>query len=102
VTIPIENVFRELSKIASEQRSKSFLAISRGSDSEEIVIKGNRAGLISLATTLVDLAFNGQAGSHRNFDRFSGADEAEVAVVFARTLAPWESDQYEAGGKAVS
>lgn len=89
--ITIEDVSRELSSAASEGGSEAFVAIVRGHDSGEVVIKGNQAGLLGLASELVELAIHGVTGSHRHFDRFSGADEAEVDVVFTKALAPWES-----------
>lgn len=92
MTITIEEISRELSSAVMEGGDESFVAILRGHDSGEVVIKGNQNGLLGLAAELVDLAIHGIAGSHRHFDKFSGADEAEIAVVFAKALAPWESN----------
>ena len=57
----------------------SVLDIVNGSG--EVVISGNKQGLVLLALQILRLADNGTSGSHYHIDECSIADRADISVV---------------------
>ena len=71
--------------------SHHFLEISNPPERNEVVISGNREGLIHLGLSCLQLAEKGLEGSHHHFDEFSVVDSAEVDVVIAFKSPDWET-----------
>jgi hypothetical protein len=52
----------------------------------EVIIKGNRAGLVSLANHLLTLAQeNVPAGNHLHFDDSNALEQGSCSLIFERT-----------------
>lgn len=69
--------------------SKHFIEII--STNGEVVIGGNREGLMWLALQCADLALHDEPGAHYHLDQSSMADRADLPVVLRVSTAPWGS-----------
>ena len=60
-----------------------FLEVCNGN--AEVVIRGNKEGLVELANQILRIAHSEFSGAHYHLDEASIADVAEVNVVFSLT-----------------
>ena len=82
--INLSTKIEEIEAIANSDNCllmNSVLAVTSGSG--EVVISGNKQGLILLALQILRLADKGIPGSHYHFDECSIADSAEINVVIS-------------------
>jgi len=65
--------------------SQSFVEVR--DNGSEVILGGNRAGLLQIALHILALAERGTEGSHFHLDPHSGADVAERPLVLRRSTA---------------
>ena len=65
--------------------SEAFVEIR--DNGHEVILGGNRAGLLQIALHVLALAEQGTEGSHFHLDAHSGADVAERPLVLRRSVA---------------
>jgi len=63
--------------------SRAFVEIR--DNEREVILGGNRAGLLQIALYALELAQKDVVGSHIHLDEHSGADIAEKALVLRRS-----------------
>ena len=72
---------------ARDGHSEHFIEVLQGQS--EIILGGNREGLLWLALQCAELASKGVAGSHYHLDESSMADRADIPLVLRVSEAPW-------------
>ncbi len=75
--------------IDADGRDIRYMKITRNENPAEIVVRGNRSGLIHFARRVLALADSGFEGKHRHFDEVGGID-CDVPLVVAFESAEWD------------
>jgi len=85
------NTLRDLdySAIAADGTSVQLLEVKKGSNGE-VLINGNRDGLIHFARLVVEIANKGFSGAHQHFDEAGELDACEVPLIVSLKAAEWE------------
>lgn len=76
----------ELARCEHDGVSDVYLA-TKGGHGDELVLEGNRCGLLHLAAQLLALA--DQAGNHIHLDEASGLEECSEPIVVSHVENPW-------------
>ncbi len=80
----IDNTFME------DDVSSHYIDICLNKDLKELVIRANRAGLINLAMSILNLSVENSEWKHIIFDELGLVDNCDIPVIFTLKRSIWE------------
>jgi hypothetical protein len=80
-------IIKELESQLAGAGGASHAFVEVRDNGSEVILGGNRAGLLQIALQILALADQGFEGSHFHLDEQSGADIAERPLVLRRSVA---------------